>query len=578
MLVYGVEGDRNAASLVKDSKAYIEIAKFVQAYTTIIQNPNVFLSEVGEEPINTETDILSWKQLVKIMTTCDLGFDPVPNEKQLVSYYSYAKQIGSISKETKDLATVDDVAEAQKHYYNFIDEETEKANVMYNKQHEIAQNRMKEVEIIDANLKDMKLKNSICLASMMLSVFLFAFGFISLFFDNAFARFIGFTNQYVGAVILMIIGGVGFFFADRYFVKTKYEYFGYKKSTSSAVSRSERTSRDEKILRDKLAKYEEDLKIAKYELADKEKRFDVEKNIERLRERNRYYRMLRDSDAMGRRGRERHRMSLLDELDRSLNSGDDLFSLLGLGGRNVKRTRRPHTIQSEEELENLRNLTGETIDTSAKVRRGELSSGYKKLKEFINFDKIIHKVDEASSKFIDIFGGAAFNKKQKSNIQQIEVSQVNNQLNEQKKTENIENVIDKLKNNKQNQDVVMSKEEIEAIRETPLVELPTEQLQDKGTGQLLMDAFGSSGTLETLKDKDFTFDDVINASLHSNAIEENNENQKQTETQEVKTEENIRIEKETQTNEANEVKKQHDLEEEKRVQKELEEELNSRSL
>ena len=45
MLVYGVEGDRNAASLVKDSKAYIEIAKFVQAYTTIIQNPNVTIDE-----------------------------------------------------------------------------------------------------------------------------------------------------------------------------------------------------------------------------------------------------------------------------------------------------------------------------------------------------------------------------------------------------------------------------------------------------------------------------------------------------------------------------------------------------
>ena len=48
MLVYGVEGERSAASLVKDSKAYIEIAKFVEAYTTIIQNPNEFLDDNDE--------------------------------------------------------------------------------------------------------------------------------------------------------------------------------------------------------------------------------------------------------------------------------------------------------------------------------------------------------------------------------------------------------------------------------------------------------------------------------------------------------------------------------------------------
>ena len=274
MLVYGVEGDRNAAALVKDSKSYIEIAKFVQAYTTIVQNPNEFLSEVGEEPIDTKTDLLSWKQLVKIMTQCDLGFDPVPTEKQLVSYYSYAKQIGSIKKEEKVIASVSDVAEAQKHYYNFIDAETEKANVMYNKQHEIAQNRMREVETIDANLKKMKMKNTLYFCLMMFSVFFVGLGFVSIFVD------IGISNKII-SFIFIILGLVGFYFSDKIFVKTKKDYFGYKKSTRSAVSRTERTCRDEKVLRDKLAKYEEDLKIAKYELADKDKRFDVEKNVEK---------------------------------------------------------------------------------------------------------------------------------------------------------------------------------------------------------------------------------------------------------------------------------------------------------
>ena len=68
MLVYGVEGEKSAATMVKDSKTYIEIAKFVEAYTTVIQNPNEFLAEVGEQSINPDTDILSWNQLVKILT------------------------------------------------------------------------------------------------------------------------------------------------------------------------------------------------------------------------------------------------------------------------------------------------------------------------------------------------------------------------------------------------------------------------------------------------------------------------------------------------------------------------------
>ena len=276
MLVYGVEGDRSAASLVKDSKTYIEIAKFVEAYTTIIQNPNEFLAEVGEEPINPETDILSWAQLVKILTTCDLGFDPVPTEKQLVSYYAYARQIGSISKEVKQLATVSDVAEAQKHYYNFIDEETEKVTTMYNKQHEIAENRAKEVQVIDNNLKKKKSKNVLYFFGMMASVFFIMLGASSAAFD---LLGLGGHARFIVGIIFVVVGIALFYVFDKLYIKAKRDYFGYHKSTRDAVSRSEKTSLDEKVLRDKLAKYEKDLKIAKFELADKEKRFDVEKNI-----------------------------------------------------------------------------------------------------------------------------------------------------------------------------------------------------------------------------------------------------------------------------------------------------------
>lgn len=328
MLVYGVEGDRNAACLVKDSKAYIEIAKFVQAYTTIIQNPNEFLSEIGEEVINPETDMLSWDQIVKIMTTCDLGFEPVPNEKQLVSYYAYAKQIGAINKGNKTIASVKDVAEAQKHYYNFIDEEAEKANAIYNRQHEITLARENEVHTIEDNLKKIKSDNLLLFCGMMLSVFFMGFGMVSMFLNNPIARIFGFSNQYVGAAVMFFGGFTAFCILDRFYIKTKKKYFRYQRSTRSAISRSERTSRDEKILKDRLAKYEEDLKVAKYELADKEKRFDVEKNIERLRERNRFYRMLRNRDEPILDGRQRKMTSLLDELDQSILFGKNgLFSM-----------------------------------------------------------------------------------------------------------------------------------------------------------------------------------------------------------------------------------------------------------
>ena len=70
MLVNNVGGEKAAASMVKDSKFYIDLAKFVQAYTMIVQNPNEFLREAKESEINPKTDFLTWAQFVKIMQTC----------------------------------------------------------------------------------------------------------------------------------------------------------------------------------------------------------------------------------------------------------------------------------------------------------------------------------------------------------------------------------------------------------------------------------------------------------------------------------------------------------------------------
>ena len=114
MLVNNVDGEQKVSSMLKNSSFYIEVAKFVQAYTTIIKNPNEFLQMAKLQTLVSESDKLSWEQLVKIMQTCDLGFNKVPTAMELVVYYNYALEMGSIEKQEKRIATVEDVA-------NYID-------------------------------------------------------------------------------------------------------------------------------------------------------------------------------------------------------------------------------------------------------------------------------------------------------------------------------------------------------------------------------------------------------------------------------------------------------------------------
>ena len=47
MLVERSERPIMAGLIVKNSEFYIELAKFVQAYTTIINHPNLFLREIN---------------------------------------------------------------------------------------------------------------------------------------------------------------------------------------------------------------------------------------------------------------------------------------------------------------------------------------------------------------------------------------------------------------------------------------------------------------------------------------------------------------------------------------------------
>ena len=363
MLIVDVEGEVSAASMVKDSKVYIEIAKFVLAYNTIVDNPNIFLKEIGDQPIDSENESLTWEQFVKIINTCDLGFNPVPTENQLAMYYSYAIQIGSISKEKKAFATVSDVAEAQKKYYNFIDDTTEKIEVQYNKQHQIAENRSAEAVDVQKNIDKKKLKAWGILCAMGFGVFLCGLGLAGLFFDIGIVKFFGFGNRYVGAGIFMVVGFCLFFFLDRIYVKSKYDYLQYKKGSEKVISRSEKTSRDELIMRDKLDKFREDLKIAKYELNDKDKSYDVKNCIEKLRLKNKYYQMLAENGEKAHQG-------LFDEMfkagidDLPMKDGRKSFA-------NILADKLFGGL-TPEETENLRSIqNGDFIGMGAGINKGQ---------------------------------------------------------------------------------------------------------------------------------------------------------------------------------------------------------------
>ena len=104
----------SASLIVKNSEFYIEVAKFVQAYIVILNNPNEFLTEIGEQQINKEKEKLSWESLSKIMQKCDFGFSSVPTNSDLLVFYNYAIEMGSISKKDKRIASIDDIADAQK--------------------------------------------------------------------------------------------------------------------------------------------------------------------------------------------------------------------------------------------------------------------------------------------------------------------------------------------------------------------------------------------------------------------------------------------------------------------------------
>ncbi len=301
MLVSSISAHPNLGGIVKDSAFYIEVAKFVQAYTTIVSNPNEFLSEVKEPAIDEKNDKLSWEQFTKIMQTCDLGFKQVPTREQLVVYYNYALQIGSINLAEKRLATVDDVADAQKQYYNFIDEATDRAQTEYLRQKRMTDMRNQEIGIVDGKLSGLKIKNYISLFMMMLAVVMFCYGVVSFFVPSGLVSMIGsiipiWEKHFIGGIILIILAIIIFAIFDKLYISSKSQYAKLKQASATIFERVDENYLVEKDLKRKLDNLKRDLKVVKSELADKHKKHDVKTNIDRLLISNKYYKKLCENE------------------------------------------------------------------------------------------------------------------------------------------------------------------------------------------------------------------------------------------------------------------------------------------
>lgn len=303
MLFNNLTTERRASLLVKNSEFYIEIAKFVQAYTTIVKNPNEFLTEIGDAPIDTQKTQLNWEQLVKIMQSVDLGFKSTPTRMDLVVYYNYALEMGSVKALERKIASVDQVAEAQKHYYNFVDEEKTIAEEEYLKQKKIYDARKREMGYVDSQISLIKAKNVLSLIALFVSVAIGMLGIVSFFVDNVIASSIGkilpiWKAQYIGGIILIALMFLLFWLFNHLYVKTKYEYVKLKHASLTIFAKEDELLLKQTILKKKLDEVTRDYEVIIREMNDKTKKFDVKHNIEALKATNKFYQKLCETQEL----------------------------------------------------------------------------------------------------------------------------------------------------------------------------------------------------------------------------------------------------------------------------------------
>lgn len=349
MLFNNLTTERRASLLVKNSEFYIEIAKFVQAYTTIVKNPNEFLTEIGDAPIDTQKTQLNWEQLVKIMQSVDLGFKSTPTRMDLVVYYNYALEMGSVKALERKIASVDQVAEAQKHYYNFVDEEKTIAEEEYIKQKKIYDARKREMGYVDSQISLIKAKNVLCLIALFVSVAIGMLGIVSFFVDNVIASSIGkilpiWEVQYIGGIVLIILMFLLFWLFNHLYLKTKYEYVKLKHASLTIFAKEDELLLKQTILKKKLDEVTRDYEVIIREMNDKTKKFDVKHNIEALKATNKFYQKLCETQELS---------DIAEKaITEAVRSEDDDFAPIKL---------------TKEQEENLRGIKKEVIGLQGQI-------------------------------------------------------------------------------------------------------------------------------------------------------------------------------------------------------------------
>lgn len=303
MLINNVNGEPVGASMVRDSSFYIELAKFVQAYTIIIKNPNDFLAEVGEPAIDEKEGRVSWSQFVKIMQHCDFGYLAKPTDMELKVYYNYALQIGSLDSLNQKIATVNEVAEAQKHYYNFVDKAKDRAESEYLKQHKVYLSRENEMRNADNELSKLKAGSIFAFIMMVFSAAIGVFGVASLFLENIVATTIGgfipvWQPRYIGAIIMILVGLLLFYLFDKMHTYFHKKHFKLERATETIFARGNESYSQEIYLKRKLDELTRELKTVQAELNDKHKRFDVKENINKLKATNKYYQKFAENEEV----------------------------------------------------------------------------------------------------------------------------------------------------------------------------------------------------------------------------------------------------------------------------------------
>ncbi len=294
MLVENVNGKRRASSILKNSMFYIEVAKFVHAYRTIIANTNEFLLEIGDAPINEQTEKLEWSKFVEIVQKCDLGFKETPTSEDLVAYYNYAIEIGTINENEQKFATVDDVANAQKHYYNFVDEAKDKAEQEYLRQRRMNAARESEYNAVDKQLSSILAQNWVAIIFMLFAGALGAFAIAGAIFGNVVLEAIGsiipiLEPRYMGAIILFIIAIIIFIIFDRIYMATKRHYKKLRHASATIFDRYRENRAVGITLKHKLNALKKDYKVVQAEINDKNKTYDVKHNIDILKSTNKYF-------------------------------------------------------------------------------------------------------------------------------------------------------------------------------------------------------------------------------------------------------------------------------------------------